>query len=72
MLPALNAVASARPATVPMMRYWAQTIDEAVRPEEITAALRAAGFVGVRHAVELGVFSCYRGVRAPDRAAATA
>jgi demethylmenaquinone methyltransferase/2-methoxy-6-polyprenyl-1,4-benzoquinol methylase len=64
-VPAVGVVASMRPATFPMMRYWAQTIDAAVRPERIVDALAAAGFAGARHRLELGVFSCYRGVRAP-------
>jgi demethylmenaquinone methyltransferase/2-methoxy-6-polyprenyl-1,4-benzoquinol methylase len=64
-VPAVGVVASMRPATFPMMRYWAQTIDAAVRPERIVDALAAAGFAGARHQLELGVFSCYRGVRAP-------
>ena len=63
-VPAVGVVASMRPATFPMMRYWAQTIDAAVRPERIVDALAAAGFAGARHRLELGVFSCYRGVRA--------
>jgi demethylmenaquinone methyltransferase/2-methoxy-6-polyprenyl-1,4-benzoquinol methylase len=63
-VPTVGVVASMRPATFPMMRYWAQTIDAAVRPERIVDALAAAGFAGARHRLELGVFSCYRGVRA--------
>jgi demethylmenaquinone methyltransferase/2-methoxy-6-polyprenyl-1,4-benzoquinol methylase len=61
--PAVGLLASGRPATVPMMRYWADTIEDAVRPAEIVAALEATGFTGVRHRAELGVFSCYRGIR---------
>jgi hypothetical protein len=45
-----------------MMRYWADTIEDAVRPAVIVSALESAGFVGVRHATELGVMSYYRGV----------
>jgi len=66
-VPAVGVVASLRPATFPMMQYWAQTIDAAVRPERIVAALQAAGFTGARHGLELGVFSCYRGVRVEGR-----
>jgi demethylmenaquinone methyltransferase/2-methoxy-6-polyprenyl-1,4-benzoquinol methylase len=60
-VPAVGVVASARPSTFPMMQYWAETIESAARPERIVEALERAGFVGTRHLLELGVFSCYRG-----------
>lgn len=60
-VPAVGVVASARPSTFPMMQYWAETIESAARPERIVEALDRAGFVGTRHLLELGVFSCYRG-----------
>lgn len=60
--PTVGVLASARISTFPMMRYWAKTIEDAVRPATIVAALESAGFVGVRHATELGVMSYYRGV----------
>ena len=60
--PAVGVLASGRISTFPMMRYWAETIDDAVRPATIVAALESARFVGVRHATELGVMSYYRGV----------
>ncbi len=62
LVPAVGVIASARPSTFKMMRYWGDTIDAAVRPEQIEAALRHAGFTGVRHQRNLNVFSCYRGV----------
>lgn len=61
-LPSLGVLVSGRTATYPMMRYWADTIEVAVAPEAILAALERAGFRGARHQLELGVFSCYRGV----------
>jgi demethylmenaquinone methyltransferase/2-methoxy-6-polyprenyl-1,4-benzoquinol methylase len=64
-VPAIGVMASLKPSTFPMMRYWGDTIDAAVRPEAIEMALAGSGLKGVRHVRELGVFSCYRGVRAP-------
>ena len=60
--PTVGVCASGRISTFPMMRYWAKTIDAAVRPATILGALELAGFVGVRHTTELGVMSYYRGV----------
>lgn len=60
-VPTIGVLASARPATFPMMRYWAQTIDQAISPSQIVAALDHSGFIGTRHLRELGVFSSYRG-----------
>ena len=64
-VPVIGVVASLKPSTFPMMRYWGDTIDAAVRPEAIESAIAGSGLRGVRHLRELGVFSCYRGVRAP-------
>ncbi len=61
LVPVVGVVASGRPSTFPMIRYWADTIEVAARPSAIVAALEGAGFVGVRHLSELGVFSHYRG-----------
>jgi demethylmenaquinone methyltransferase/2-methoxy-6-polyprenyl-1,4-benzoquinol methylase len=60
-VPGVGVIASGRPSTFPMMRYWAETIEDAARPDRIVEALDRAGFVGTRHLLELGVFSCYRG-----------
>ena len=60
--PTVGVLASGRISTFPMMRYWADTIEDAVRPAVIVSALELAGFIGVRHATELGVMSYYRGV----------
>lgn len=60
-VPTVGVVASGRPSTFPMMQYWADTIKAAARPERIVEALDRSGFVGTRHLLELGVFSCYRG-----------
>lgn len=63
-VPAIGVVASLKPSTFPMMRYWGDTIDAAVAPSGIELAMAGSGLRGVRHLRELGVFSCYRGVRA--------
>ena len=61
-VPAIGVVASGKPSTFPMMQYWADTVRDAARPPRIVEALERSGFVGTRHLLELGVFSCYRGV----------
>jgi len=61
LVPAVGVVASGRPSTFPMMQYWADTIVDAARPDRIVEALDRSGFIGTRHLLELGVFSCYRG-----------
>jgi len=63
-VPAIGVVASLKPSTFPMMRYWGDTIDAAVAPADIESAMTGSGLRGVRHLRELGIFSCYRGVRA--------
>ncbi|MDA0214876.1 MAG: AMP-binding protein [Planctomycetota bacterium] len=61
-VPSIGVIASARPATFPMMRYWSQTIDKSIPTSQIVAALDQSGFVGTRHQRELSVFSSYRGI----------
>jgi demethylmenaquinone methyltransferase / 2-methoxy-6-polyprenyl-1,4-benzoquinol methylase len=43
-----------------MMDYYWETIDACVPPDDIIAALKAAGFKNVDRRVELGIFSEYR------------
>jgi demethylmenaquinone methyltransferase/2-methoxy-6-polyprenyl-1,4-benzoquinol methylase len=45
--------------TPELMRYYWDTIDACAPPEEILAAIRAAGFQEARRHVELGIFSEY-------------
>jgi len=61
-VPAAGVIASGRTSTFTMIQYWAETMRAAVRPERVVEALDRAGFSGTRHLLELGVFSCYRGV----------
>ncbi|MCU0949977.1 MAG: class I SAM-dependent methyltransferase [Burkholderiaceae bacterium] len=44
-----------------LMRYYWDTIEACVPPDEVMAALRAAGFADVSRHVELGIFSEYTG-----------
>jgi demethylmenaquinone methyltransferase/2-methoxy-6-polyprenyl-1,4-benzoquinol methylase len=60
-VPSIGIIASGRVSTFSMMRYWADTIRAASRPERILEALDHSGFTGTRHTRELGVFSYYRG-----------
>ncbi len=60
-VPSVGVLASGRPSTFPMMRYWAHTMRAAVKPAQIVRALEHCGFVGTRHLLQLGMFSCYRG-----------
>ena len=48
----------------PLMRYYWDTIEACVPPEQVQALLRDAGFRDVERHVELGIFSEYRAVRA--------
>lgn len=45
-----------------LMRYYWDTIEACVPPDEVMAALRAAGFTQVQRYVELGIFSEYTGI----------
>ena len=44
-----------------LMRYYWDTIEACVPPDQVMAALRAAGFTDVARHVELGIFSEYTG-----------
>ncbi len=45
--------------TAELWRYYWDTIEACITPQQVVGALRAAGFAGVRHHVELGIFSEY-------------
>ncbi|MGO4392059.1 class I SAM-dependent methyltransferase [Variovorax sp. M-6] len=45
--------------TAELWRYYWDTIEACIAPESVLAALRAAGFEGVKRNVELGIFSEY-------------
>jgi demethylmenaquinone methyltransferase/2-methoxy-6-polyprenyl-1,4-benzoquinol methylase len=46
-----------------MMVYFWETMDTCVRPADVQAALRAAGFTDVKRSAQMGVFSEYTAVR---------
>jgi demethylmenaquinone methyltransferase / 2-methoxy-6-polyprenyl-1,4-benzoquinol methylase len=48
-----------------MWRYYWDTIEACVRPEQVMATLSATGFAHVERHLELGIFSEYRAVKAP-------
>lgn len=49
--------------TSELWRYYWDTIEACVSPEQVMSALRQAGFAGVKRSVELGVFSEYTAVK---------
>lgn len=49
--------------TAELWRYYWDTIEACVPPEQVQEALRAAGFADVRRYVELGIFSEYTAVK---------
>jgi demethylmenaquinone methyltransferase/2-methoxy-6-polyprenyl-1,4-benzoquinol methylase len=52
-----------RPAQAMMLYYW-ETMDAAVGPESVLAALRSVGFTQERRLSMLGLFSEYAAVKA--------
>ena len=55
-----------RAAEMPeLMRYYWDTIEACVPPEQVVATLSAAGLTQVERHLELGIFSEYQGVKAP-------
>jgi demethylmenaquinone methyltransferase/2-methoxy-6-polyprenyl-1,4-benzoquinol methylase len=58
-LPRLSWLVTGSRDALQMMSYYWETIDACVPPDSILAAIRGAGFLEVRHAIELGLFSAY-------------
>lgn len=58
-VPFLSRVLTRDPDGHTLMRYFWETIDQCVPPEDIRTALAESGFQDVRRDVELGVFSAY-------------
>ena len=60
-VPALARVVARTPDMPELMRYYWDTIQACVAPEEVMGALENAGFAAVERHVEFGVFTEYRG-----------
>jgi demethylmenaquinone methyltransferase / 2-methoxy-6-polyprenyl-1,4-benzoquinol methylase len=58
-VPLVAAVVGQRKDTAELWRYFWDTIDACIPPEQVMAALRAAGFTDVQRHLELGIFSEY-------------
>jgi len=52
-----------RSDTAELWRYYWDTIEACIRPEQVVEALLAAGFTDVKHHLELGIFSEYTAVK---------
>lgn len=62
-VPTIARVWSRDAETARIWRYYWDTIEACVAPEEVMQALRSAGFSEVRRHVELGIFSEYQATR---------
>jgi len=58
-VPALARVVAGSRDTPALYRYYWDTIEACVPPARIAATMAAAGFAGVAHGVQLGIFSEY-------------
>jgi demethylmenaquinone methyltransferase / 2-methoxy-6-polyprenyl-1,4-benzoquinol methylase len=64
-IPLLTRLVSSQQKTTTMWRYYWDTIEACVRPEQVVATLNAAGLRQVERHLELGIFSEYQGMKAP-------
>ena len=62
-VPLLARLVSRQTDTARLWRYYWDTIEACIPPEQVMAALRAAGFSDVSRHVELGIFSEYTATR---------
>ncbi|MEO7403117.1 MAG: class I SAM-dependent methyltransferase [Burkholderiales bacterium] len=60
-IPLLAKVVARSPETPKLWRYYWDTIEACVPPEQVLATLRAVGFKTVDRHLEVGIFSEYRG-----------
>lgn len=65
-IPLLTRFVAGQKKTTTMWRYYWDTIEACVRPEQVLATLEAAGFAQVGRHRELGIFSEYQAVK-PSR-----
>jgi len=62
-VPTIARVVARRRDTAELWRYYWDTIEACIPPEQVLSALRAAGFESAKRHVELGVFSEYTAVK---------
>ena len=65
LVPVLARLVTRHRATAELYRYYWDTIEACIPPEQVMDALRAAGFTDVQRFVELGMFSEYTATKAP-------
>lgn len=63
-IPLLARLVSSQKKTTTMWRYYWDTIEACVRPEQVIATLSAAGLTHVERHLEIGIFSEYRAIKA--------
>lgn len=63
-IPLLTKFVSRQKDTVTMWRYFWDSIEACVRPEQVTATLSAAGLTEVKRHLVLGMFSEYQAIKA--------
>jgi demethylmenaquinone methyltransferase/2-methoxy-6-polyprenyl-1,4-benzoquinol methylase len=62
-VPCLTRLAASHSDSQLLWRYYWDTIDACVRPQQVLEAMRSAGFQNPGHHAELGIFSEYTGTR---------
>ncbi len=62
-IPLLTRFVSGQKSTATIWRYYWDTIEACVPPEQVTGALCTAGFAEVHRHVEVGIFSEYQAVK---------
>ncbi len=62
-VPAIARLVARRRDTAELWRYYWDTIEACIEPEQVLGLLRAAGFESAKRHVELGIFSEYTAVK---------
>jgi demethylmenaquinone methyltransferase/2-methoxy-6-polyprenyl-1,4-benzoquinol methylase len=60
----LTRIVSKQKTTATLWRYYWDSIEACVAPEQVMATLRAAGLTQVNRHLELGIFSEYQAIKA--------
>lgn len=63
-VPLLTRIVSKQKTTATLWRYYWDSIEACVAPEQVMATLRAAGLTQVKRNLELGIFSEYQAIKA--------